>query len=74
VRLQFEPKRISEARLRELLLVSPYDLAMLMPPSLEECIARDDWREFLNTVGVDEEIIGTPHCSSPGDTDELDAH
>ena len=46
---------------------------MLMPPSLEECSARDDWREFLNTVGVDEEIIGTPHCSSPGDTDELDA-
>ena len=34
---------------------------------------RDDWHEFLNTVGVDEEIIGTPHCSSPGDTDELDA-
>ena len=34
---------------------------------------RDDWHEFLNTVGVDEEIIGTPHCSSPRDTDELDA-
>jgi len=46
---------------------------MLMPPSLEECIARDDWHELLNTVGVDEEIIGTPHCSSPRDTDELDA-
>src|SRR5439155_16059111 len=29
----------SETRLRELLLVSQYDLAMLMPPSLEECSA-----------------------------------
>ena len=41
VRLHFQPRRISEGRLRELLLVSPYDLSTFIPPNLEQCIDAD---------------------------------
>jgi hypothetical protein len=41
VRLHHHPKRISEERLRELILLAPYEPSTFIPPSLEQCVETD---------------------------------